>query len=575
MFLLQVRKLVPSVILPVFIFIRIFPHELSSRVKYGLVVWDTQTGVVTTRPSTRSLGEVAFSGDQRTIALFCGSIILMYDGLEGTALCEEVLPLCWPGAHQWVYEGSLRYAAISFDNAINIYELQFPISAPLFSLVESFPIPSHNARFSFSPVSSHASFVTVKKILIIDVRDPRILLQIDTVELLYMPPGHFSPDGLFFACGTYERDGVFVWKNTSTGYIPWSNLKLRSPFAGFSFSPASTSILSWGSGGIQLLHPEDCLGLPFPSSTMPHHRQGTHLVAYSAGGTHIATARQLDSWEVILDPLSGTPRQFIDTGVQIWDIGIVGNTVFVVDKDRIVGWHLEVGGEGHGADGAGMMVVDETVAIGVCGEHLTLSRDCSRIAFADGKTVFLYDVKAREILDKCVVDMEVIDIRLSPNQHGIQVTMRSLPPRPSTSSSSSKHLTSSKHFGLPKRLTRSKPVNECNFERPSPWDYIYYFMELGITKDGGFVNDTPREHLHSTWPIRRHLQSHGYRIGSGFGWVEDSRGNKLLWLPPSWRTLDGLDLKWDGNFLALLGGHNPVPIIIEFQSPLAPSPTTL
>ena len=568
MFLLQARKPVPSVIFPVFIFIRISPPEFSSRVEYGLVVWDTQTGVVTAQPPTSDLGEVAFSGDQRTIALIYGSTVLMYDGLKDTALCKEVLPSRGSDTH-WVYEESLRYATISiFDGVINIYELQLPISAPLFSLVESFPVPDHNGRFSFSPVSFHASFVTVQQVLIIDVRDSKILLQIDTDELLYTPPGHFSPDGLFFASRTYEQDEIFVWKNTSAGYIPWSNLKLRAPFAGFSFSPASTSILSWGSGGIQLLHPEDRLGLPFLSSVKPHRRQRAHLVAYSAGGTHIATARQLDRWGMILDPLSGTPRQSIDTGVRVQDIRIVGNTVFVVDEDRLVGWHLEVEGKGHGVDGTGRMVVDETVAVGCCVEHLALSSDCSRIAFVDGETVFLYDVKTREILDKFVVGMEVIDTRLSPNQHEIQLTMRSLPPSPPTDPNSFEPFTSLALFEF-------KPITECNFKRPSPLDYTYYFKELRIMNDGGFVNDTPRERLDGTWPIRRHLQSNGYRIGSGFGWVEDSRGNKLLWLPPSWRTLDGLDLKWDGNFLALLGGHNPVPIIIEFQSPLAPSPATL
>ena len=562
------RKPIPLVITSVFTFIRIPPPKFPfPRTRYGLVIWDTQTGVITTQtsvntiqPFTSSLSEVVFSGDQKTVTLICGTTFLMYDGLKGTKACEGRLPSDGFGAH-WIYEESLRYATIStFDGVINIYELR-PTSAPLFSLVESFPVPSHDAGFSFSPVPFHVSFIMVEGVLIIDVRDSKILLQVDTAELLYTSPGYFSPDGLFFACGTYEKDRICVWKNTPTGYTPWSHLKLRLPFEGFSFSPASISILSWSSRGIQLLHPDNRLNPPSPSGVGPRRQPRGHLVAYSASGAHIAIARRSDSRVVILNPRSGTLRQPIDTGALIWDIRIVEDTIFVADGHKLVSWNLEAGG-----------MEDETVAIGARGKYLTLSHDCSQIAFADDKTVFLYDVKAQKILENYAVDMEVIDIRLSPNQHGIQLIMRSLLPNPF------KPPRSPTDRGLlvpdPEYLTAHKRHEECSLGRLFPGDSVYYFMELEM-KDEGFVINAPRERLGSTRPIGCHLQSHGYRVGSRSGWVEDSRGGKLLWLPPSWRTVDGLDIKWDGNFLALVGGQHTAPIIIEFQPPLAPSPATL
>ena len=52
----------------------------------------------------------------------------------------------------------------------------------------------------------------------------------------------------------------------------------------------------------------------------------------------------------------------------------------------------------------------------------------------------------------------------------------------------------------------------------------------------------------------------GYHIGVNSWLVEDCRGRKLLWLPPNWRRGWNGDIKWDGNFLALLSSHYPEPI---------------
>jgi len=66
------------------------------------------------------------------------------------------------------------------------------------------------------------------------------------------------------------------------------------------------------------------------------------------------------------------------------------------------------------------------------------------------------------------------------------------------------------------------------------------------------------------WSENNILRSpHGYGVRIRSEWVEDSGGNKVLWLPPSWRYES--EARWDGNFLALVNSKNPVPVIIEFQ----------
>ena len=159
-------------------------------------------------------------------------------------------------------------------------ELQ-PASNPSLPVVASFPVSSHDGEFSFSPVSSHASFVTETEVAILDVRESKTVFQTKVACPLYIPPGHFSTNGRLFACRTLT-DEICVWEKASAGYIPWSNLRPQLPSTGFTFSPVATSILSWGSEGIELLHPDN-----------------------SSGGTHTATARREDSVvsrRVIVDP---------------------------------------------------------------------------------------------------------------------------------------------------------------------------------------------------------------------------------------------------------------------------------
>jgi hypothetical protein len=127
------------------------------------------------------------------------------------------------GAH-WVYEESLQFST-SFENdgmlVVNIQELQQTSTPPL-ALIKSFPaLPC--GKFSFSPMSFYASFVTKMEVIILDIEDSRILLQAKATHSPYTQPGCFSPGGCFFAYGIQEYK-IHIWKNTSANYVPWSNL---------------------------------------------------------------------------------------------------------------------------------------------------------------------------------------------------------------------------------------------------------------------------------------------------------------------------------------------------------------
>ena len=520
-------------IFPRFAFILIHISRAGTFDRPRLLVWDILTGVVVSDIGNPSTREIGFSGDRRIVSLlgnyFGGYSFCAYDAPEGTRLRDEGLTR-WPdhqlGAH-WPCKDNLRFATSSMaggERVIEIHELQQILDSPLL-LVESFSIPDYHGTFSFSPVSFHASFVTGTGIVVLDVRTSKLLLQTRVARTDLSPPGWFSPDGQLFACGTSQYD-ICVWQNTSAGYTPWNNFCSRLPFKGFLSSPTSSSMLTWGLTWVQLLHPNS---YPGPPDSNPIHRQrGYHLVARFADCARIATTRIGSGVVTVLDCPLGTLRQSIDTRMKILDIKIVDDTVVVVDISMLARWDPQTGRRVHGA----RSVPTDEVAVDNSAVYLTLSRDCSQVAF----------------------------IEASQRGTGLGVRLRGVEPPGAIASLGPRHSENvvDIRFSLDQRelwlLNSVKVLSLSSF----------HVMKLGVGGSGGRRKVTT-ETLEGTWSWV-HLFSFGYHIGTDARWIKDTRGTKILWLPPTWRSVRGLDVRWDGNFLALIASNHPVPIIIEFQS---------
>ena len=58
----------------------------------------------------------------------------------------------------------------------------------------------------------------------------------------------------------------------------------------------------------------------------------------------------------------------------------------------------------------------------------------------------------------------------------------------------------------------------------------------------------------------------GYQVTND-GWILNSSGKRLLWLPPYWRSYHphGMGRVWSGQFLALLYGELPEAVILELE----------
>ena len=233
-----------------------------------------------------------------------------------------------------------------------------------------------------------------------------------------------------------------------------------------------------------------------------------HLVAYSADRKYIATAKRQTTIITALSCPLGTLLQFT-TDIQIQDVKIIDHTIFAVGMNKLVSWNLGPGG---------VMYSSQTLAISHGVFHLTLSHDCSWIAFSRYQDLSLYNVKTQKTISKDT-GHPVHGIQFSPN--GCKVW-----------------------YG-------------CFREANDP-----YFGVLEIAEDWSSV--AVAQGGLEDGKLLFNLCSHGYNFEMGSKWIVDSRGKKLFWLPPNWRKSQWQYIRWDNNFLALIHYDHPKPIIIEF-----------
>jgi len=511
-----------------------------------LFVWDIQTGVVILEADTSYSCKVIFHGNQRIIALVLNKGYTHTHNVLGAAqLHLDIFPLVLgtKSVTHWTHEGSVWFAIYlntGMGHVITIKEFQ-PNATPPLCTLSSFSIPPYDGKFTFSSVSFHASFVSrLAGVIVLDVQDSKVLLQTQLgVGYSYIGPGQFSPNGHLFACSTLEGK-IYIWQNTPTGYIPWSSLRPQLVVYRFLFSPTTTPILCRGAMGVQLVHPglSQALGNhPSPTSDTdvgylnPHLR---HLVAYSTDRMYIAMALQGSSIVTVLKGSSGNPQQLTNPDLETEDIKIIDNTLFVVGRhNKLVRWNLEAGGE-VGSSHSARRVVVEALVIDPDAYLLTLSHDCTQIAFTTGQTVFLQDLRDPRPITQYESIGSVMGLQFFPDKCGLWLYTE----------------------------IRAKHISNPNGSITCP--RTRYLVELGIVEGGGFWDITTT--TLSDVGVWGHLSSYGCCVEVFLGkWVLDSRDKKLLWLPPSWRTCYEFDaLKWDGNFLALVEGHHPEPIIIQF-----------
>ncbi|KAF9790953.1 hypothetical protein BJ322DRAFT_1104598 [Thelephora terrestris] len=165
----------------------------------------------------------------------------------------------------------------------------------------------------------------------------------------------------------------------------------------------------------------------------------------------------------------------------IQDIKIINNTVFVADTHKIASWDLKAAViDTYWAE---TMTTNQIFATDPDVAHVTLSHDCSQIAFTRGNEIFLHNPMTQKTISQVIVQAPS-SICFSPD---------------------GSHLWAIRSQQWLMRLNILKS-----------WKYVEVPVEE--TKETELFNSPP----------------HGYYIGDSM-WITDSKGSKLLWLPPNLR----------------------------------------
>ena len=503
-----------------------------------LASWDLQTGgpigTTTSEPYTSPTHcfSSTYSMDGKMVAIAYGdadatiTAISTYDLPSGTHTYSYRASEGHIVAPIWTHGECLRFVTVK-PGSIVVWEVGFT-SIHTLAEVESLPAPDDIHRSEehlFLPTLSRLAFTLGDEVLVWDARDSRILLSFLCGD--QSTRMSFSPDGRFFACGTVGL-GVHLWKESPTGYV--LHHKLIPGIPGVIrplLSPCGDSIVMLNHSAIQVWHTSD----PTPSlSDVPTQivEPASFILEFSPDETLAAVVRLEENMATVLDLGSGSPRLIVDTGMKILGLRMTGSTIVVVGGGKVVTWSIPAEDwafniKANIIDSILTTIFDYSPPVfTILVPSTSISPDFNRIAVAgctveDSEGLNVYDVST----GKCVAETEIQGYMRAPwfTPDGCEVwCMGDFSTRGWTIVEESES-----------DLTRLEPV------------------ELTAHPSGGFPWES----------------SHGYTIMDD-GWVLDSSGKRLLWLPHHWRS-DETDRTWSGRFLGLLRCELPEAVILELD----------
>ena len=340
----------------------------------------------------------------------------------------------------------------------------------------------------------------------------------------------FSSGGRFFACATFGS-WIYLWKESPTGY----NFHRRLAYDGVGvkrciLSPDGQSILACDEETVQLWRTLDSSCSPFSIPTGDLHPPDRFIIGFSPDGLLAAVAR-LDSEDdtvTVLDLKSGTTRLIIDGGGRIRGLGIAGSTVVVVAADReAVTWKLPIGAHALSTrvdreDSIRMAELDRS---GTAWKYVSVSPDLNYIVATDEYGSFSsWGVSTGILIMSTWIGMQPHSI-LWFTSDGRELWV---PDESGIGEAGGWAVVGNDEFDI----IKLKPLNPT--KGPS----------------GGLPWRSP----------------HGCQVTDD-GWVLNSTGKRLLWLPAWWRSrpcdVDGVNRAWSGRFLTLLHSGLPEVVVLE------------
>ena len=515
---------------------------LTLCVHRAIISWDLQTGsplgTISLRPERSDDEPFSFkhSEDGKVIAVAYkpwapgrddrySSFIRTYDHYSGRHLGSHCFPEGRIIHPIWTHDEYLRLATID-PKSIRIWQSTFALEPPPVE-VASFPVPDGIAdanRLLFLPSLSRLAFVLGDTIQVWDLKVPKLLLESKLTRGRFPPQSSFSSDGCFFAYTT-SGEGVHVWKESPTGYLPYQRLQFfdeRSRVAPRLSQNAESIIVSLQSK-IHRLHTRDQVP-SLPSVSTGDGRLSDFTLGFSPEENFAAFARRRGNTVTIIDLKSGEPKWNADMGLEIGCVGMAGTTVIVVGYDSIVIWNLPSGDRTFDASIIGIVrttILDPSSPSRNLGTpwYMSISPDLSRVAITR-ISGFHGSLEVDDVpTGSCLARISTDDL-LGPRftQGGREVWTVG--------------------------YIVGEGEEQCEIIEDSESGAIE--LKLQGRKQSGVFPQSSR----------------GYTVTDGW-WVVSPSQKRLLWLPHHWRSNER-NRVWGGRFLGLLDGELSEVVVLEF-----------
>ena len=501
----------------------------------GVVIinWDLQTGGVASVIRGQRSEEcmvvgppsIAYSAGGGVVGVFYWhdilhpSTLFIFDVVSGTHTHSHSLDgrLLYD---IWTHGESLRFATVR-AGAVLIWEVGFA-SGEMPTKVETFSTPSsiynaapsdigHNdlkVTFEILPARSRLGIACKGRVLVWDGRNSRSLLLHTDIKHHRMS---FSSDDSFVACSTTESE-IYLWKQSPAGYLLHGAL---TPGAGGStplLSPNGESIVVVSGHMIRLWRTRASVIPPASASVRAPEHAGDFALEFSQDGEFAVALRRGSNAVTVLGPKSGLPPLTINTNLRAYGLRMVGDAAVLLGDGKAIVWDLSC-------------------------------------APKDGvKGIIFHDEPQQE--------GGVLTASLSPDLGYVALATRD------------SMRDGYKRLGVYPWEFSGGSLHCTKMDEGTPWFCVVEAAAWEITmnrdKDPASilkVSHVDLKHPPEGCPWR---PPRGYQTTDD-GWVHGPDERRLLMLPSLWRSYHTVRQEWNGQFLALLHGTLPEPVILELD----------
>ena len=515
-------------------------HLLTSYAywKGSIVSWDLQTGGLIGNISTGDGSKCSLMSYSRCGTMLGGlfgiNTIIIYNILSGTQISSHSVP---ESVHTiWTQGDCLQFVAVELGS-ITIWEVSFTsTNAPV--QISSLPTPDNLPlrEFVLLPTLYLLAFIVKGRVLVWDPQYQKTLL--DSIDVKNPKKISFSLGGHFLICETCDLE-FYLWKKSPDGYLPHQQFVSSTKKAAVVISPDGESIVSSRLTTLQLWHiansstsfTSSTSSIPSvpPTSSLDSTLNDINLffLEFFPDEPLVAFAQWLGNTITVLDAKSGNKQLVIDTGtdIQICGIGVIGRKIIAIGDGKVITWDLPVGD----CIPNTQRNIKKTVLTTTL-EHLapdeklyaSISPDLSYVAFGNLE---------------------------QSGQEGLRIY----------------------------NIHTGKKIVAIHSQGWAPGfipggNEVWCASDYGMVDKWAIVKDDGSEtiKLEEIWEYEEPLSGFPWHSSCGYqvtddGWVLSPRGKRLLYLPYHWQPEFKLQLKWNGNFLAVWNLHSPAPVILELE----------